>query len=322
MISWRRWSPDCRGLAGPGRRARRAPARRPRAARRRCRRRRRRGRSCSSSSRRCWRSCSSSSRRPWMRSPSAVSKPDCSIRRRAALRSPWYRRSSVISARTSSASELEARPGCRPSASSGTAAASTTPEWHQVGYGRCRQRPAAADSDGEQRSARCVGGPAPAASLLSRLERWRPSSTNSTAEATAAGDSSLGELGRRPRAGPGSVGDQLGVGGRGDVLAGVHDRALLEGVEHAGAGSPRSKRSRKTVRTAALQELLDDLLVAALLERLDLDLARGRRGQRVEVADAGHDVGLARGAGPGGWRWPPASRSWRPSAAPTRPSAG
>ena len=43
----------------------------------------------------------------------------------------------------------------------------------------------------------------------------------------------------------------------------------------------------------ALDEVLDDRALAALLERLDLDLAPRAGGQRVEVADTGHDVALA-----------------------------
>ena len=48
-----------------------------------------------------------------MRSPLASWKPDCIIRRRAALRSPWYSRSSVISLKMSVASR--SKPTCEPS---------------------------------------------------------------------------------------------------------------------------------------------------------------------------------------------------------------
>ena len=87
--------------------------RRPRRAARRCRRRRRRGRGCSSSSRRRSRSFSSISRRPMSCSPLRSWKPCCIIRRSAALRSPWYSRSSVIS--SSSASASRSKPTCVPS---------------------------------------------------------------------------------------------------------------------------------------------------------------------------------------------------------------
>ena len=68
------------------------------------------------------------------------------------------------------------------------------------------------------------------------------------------------------------------------------------GLEHGEHGGP--------------QQVLDDLLVAAVVERLDLDLAHGRRGEGVEVADPGARRRARRGAAPGGWRWPPASRGW------------
>ncbi len=55
-----------------------------------------------------------------------------------------------------------------------------------------------------------------------------------------------------------------------------------------------------TVRTGGLDQVLDDLAVAALVDRLDLDLALGRGGEGVEVGDAGHDVGLAQAQGAAG----------------------
>ena len=104
VISCRRASPDSLRLAGELVEALRAPCRRRRAAPGRCRRRRRRGRSARARPCACGASFSSISRMPWMRSPLRSRKPDCSIRRSAAFRSPWYSRSSVISAKTSSAS--------------------------------------------------------------------------------------------------------------------------------------------------------------------------------------------------------------------------
>ena len=62
-------------------------------------------RSCSSSrARRCSRRRSMSSLMPWTRSPLRSSNPELSMRRRAAFRSPWYSRSSLISDSTESAS--------------------------------------------------------------------------------------------------------------------------------------------------------------------------------------------------------------------------
>jgi hypothetical protein len=48
------------------------------------------------------------------------------------------------------------------------------------------------------------------------------------------------------------------------------------------------------------QQVLDDLAVAAVVEGLDLDLARGGAGQGVEVGHPGHDLGLAGAQGPAG----------------------
>ena len=54
-----------------------------------------------------------------------------------------------------------------------------------------------------------------------------------------------------------------------------------------------AKRSLNTREHGGPQEVVDDLLVAALLDGLDLDLAGRRRRQRLEVADPRHDLGLA-----------------------------
>ena len=89
---------------------------------------------------------------------------------------------------------------------------------------------------------------APTASLLSRLERCRPSSTNSTALATIGRASR-----RRPQSastGSRSAGrrrQQVDVVGRGDVLAGVHDRGRPRRPRRRRAGS-RRRRARGTPR--------------------------------------------------------------------------
>ena len=60
-----------------------------------------------------------------------------------------------------------------------------------------------------------------------------------------------------------------------------------------------------------LDDAVEHLRLAAVVERLDLDLARRRRGERVEVGDARHDLALAvreRAPRP---RWRRASRSSR-----------
>ena len=86
--------------------------------------------------------------------------------------------------------------------------------------------------------------------------------------------------------------DQPRLVDRGDVLAGVGDDALLErgdDVAHLIGRDPLLVHGEHR----ALDEVLEDHTVAALLERLDLDLAAGRRGERLEVADPRHDDVLA-----------------------------
>ena len=82
------------------------------------------------------------------------------------------------------------------------------------------------------------------------------------------------------------------VVGRGDVLAGVHDRAVLErsddGAEVLGPHSGPEHLEHR-----GLHDALQHLTLAAVLERLDLDLSAGRGRERVEVRDARDDVALA-----------------------------
>ena len=86
--------------------------------------------------------------------------------------------------------------------------------------------------------------------------------------------------------------EQVDVVGRGDVLARVHDPIALEGVDDAAQVLDGDVVAEHR-EDGRLQELLDDQLVASLLDGLDLELAGGGRGQGVEVGDAGHHVGLA-----------------------------
>src|SRR3546814_15102275 len=74
------------------------------------------------------------------------------------------------------------------------------------------------------------------------------------------------------------------VGGR-DVLAGVDHRALLERGDD-GTEPLRREAVLEDGEHGGLHQVLGDLGVAALLARLDLDLAHYRRGQRLEVAPA------------------------------------
>ena len=113
VSSWRRGSPLSRASRAGSSSASRSSVRRCRAAPRRCRRRRRRGRACSSRSWRRRRSFSSISRRPCEALAVAVAEAVCIIRRSAVFRSPWYSRSSVISASMLSASS--SKPTCVPS---------------------------------------------------------------------------------------------------------------------------------------------------------------------------------------------------------------
>ena len=143
----------------------------------------------------------------------------------------------------------------------------------------------------------------PDVSLFRRFERCRPSSTNDTAAATAAGDSSPAvERGDR-RAQRRHRLDERGEVARRDVLAGVGDDALLErGDDVAGLlGRDALLEHREH---GALHEVLEDGALATLVERLDLDLAARAGGQRLEVVDARHDDALAGCAAPGAGRWP------------------
>ena len=158
--------------------------------------------------------------------------------------------------------------------------------------------------------------------MLRRLERCRPSSTNSTAAATAAGDSSpsversTGVAQRRHRL------DEPGeLGGR-DVLAGVGDDAVLERREDVAGLLGRRPRALNTVEHGGLERCSTTCAVAALVERSRSRSCRCvRGGERVEVGDAGHDVGLAGAQGPAQRRWRRGSRGWRRSGGRDTPRA-
>ena len=89
-----------------------------------------------------------------------------------------------------------------------------------------------------------------------------------------------------------------------------------------GPSSSGFTRARNTSSIARLDDAVEHLRVAAVVERLDLDLARRRRGERVEVGDARHDLALAVARARAAPRWRRASRSSRSTGAPTRRSAG
>src|SRR5947209_4546555 len=72
----------------------------------------------------------------------------------------------------------------------------------------------------------------------------------------------------------------------------VHRRAALEGGEERVELDER-ERAVEDVEDRALHEAIDDPLLRDLADRFKLDLAGGRRHHGREVADAGHDRGLA-----------------------------
>ena len=88
------------------------------------------------------------------------------------------------------------------------------------------------------------------------------------------------------------AGEQLHVGLRAEVVAGVHHLALAEAGNHV---------AQLVGREAVLEHFehgrpqhgLDDLAVLPVGHRLDLDLAGGGAHERFQVADPGHDVPLA-----------------------------
>ena len=128
----------------------------------------------------------------------------------------------------------------------------------------------------------------PDASLLRRFDRCRPSSTNSTAAATAAGDSSPPVSWRHRRRRAGTCSTSAASWSLDDVLAGVGDDTLLEGGDDV-AGLLGLDALLEHGEHRALDEVLEDRPLAPVVERLDLDLADRAGGERVEVVDAGDD---------------------------------
>ena len=128
--------------------------------------------------------------------------------------------------------------------------------------------------------------------------------------ATAAGDSSPARPEDHALEGR-QLAQDLDEPGGGDVVAGVHHPAAV-GVEvgHRVAQALGRDRRLEDGQHRLLDQALDDVAVAAFVDGLDLDLARRRGRQGVEVADTGHRLGLARGAGLAAPRWRPGSRSW------------
>ena len=80
---------------------------------------------------------------------------------------------------------------------------------------------------------------------------------------------------------------ELEVLRRGDVIAGIDDHATLERFEQVAVG-PGVERGLEGGQDGRLQQMVDDLGLAALFEGLDLDLAHRGGHQRTEVADPGN----------------------------------
>ena len=184
--------------------------------------------------------------------------------------------------------EVAAAPGCRPSAGS-------------------RSGPSLGPSVGGR------GPGPPEASLLSRLVRCRPSSRNSRALASRAGDSAASGPARArvggSRAGMSAEHRQV-VGGR-QVVAGVDHHLVVEGGQHGRPGPPGSPGGGTPTSTAAETSWAttsssrpSSSASTSILPWVEATRAR-------QVAHPGHDHRLAGAQGPAQRRWRPASRSWR-----------
>ena len=83
------------------------------------------------------------------------------------------------------------------------------------------------------------------------------------------------------------------VVGHGHVLARLHGDAALEGLHDRTEVLGLHARAEH-LEHGRFHDAIEHVLLAALLDRLDLDLARRARHDRVEVADARRDFLLAR----------------------------
>ena len=199
---------------------------------------------------------------------------------------------------------------------------------------RSRQQlcgPAASAKSGRAERSHVTSGPArgtwarpPTASLLRRLDRCRPSRTNSTAEATDAGRGRLpDELGDRPPAATAPLDDRLGV-------VGAERRP-----RRSRSGRARRRRRRPAARFSGLTALAEAPSGSRCGgggrgsgPRGRPRASRSRSCRRSTPArasrshDPGHDVVLAATQGPAGGVGDQDLRSWPPTGAPTHRSAG
>ena len=138
-----------------------------------------------------------------------------------------------------------------------------------------------------------VAGAAADRSLLSRRLRCRPSSTNSTADATAAGDA----VGAQRAHGLGQARASRASSARSRPTEPARRSRRTSPTSKASTTSSSSSMSTsrsKTLWMARVEQPVDDALLGRLVaERLELDLAGGRGDERGQVADARRRLRLA-----------------------------
>ena len=133
----------------------------------------------------------------------------------------------------------------------------------------------------------------PTASLLRRFDRWRPSSTNSIADATPGRRLADLEVGEGATASAGHVARAASrtPTTRCPRRCARRDRSSNACDEVGELLRPRPGPERLEDRR--LHDAVEHLLLAPVVDGLELDLARGARDERVEVAHARHHLGLA-----------------------------
>ena len=89
--------------------------------------------------------------------------------------------------------------------------------------------------------------------------------------------------------------EHLRVLRRRDVFAGVHDEPAVERLHELGELLRTGARSER-LEHRRLDDAVEHLLLAAFVDGLELDLARGARDERFEVAHAWHHFAFRRGA--------------------------
>src|SRR3954454_6223037 len=177
--------------------------------------------------------------------PSRSWNPCCIMRRMAALRSPWYSRSSVISSKSASASR--SNPTCVPS-----------------------QREYLKREVIDRSTACAVRRAAAERVLVEALGEMQALEHELDARRARGGRLARAERGEQRLQTVDVVG-QLLVLGRGNVFARVHDRAAFE-RRHDRAEHLRLHSRPEHVEDRALHDAVEHLRVATVVEHLDLDL--------------------------------------------------